>query len=207
MLLRRLPVRTIWFLGSCVSGSPSIGISSPFRAVWFLGFQYTFPSKQKGQKPCLLIVNNKGQLKGSVFRTQFFIHACETWFKTSYAIWATHHPEDTNVRTSQITHTVGVTGLPGLITLGRTSGVRTQGLPLLFLSSSLNSLPVLLSSFHIPSVVRCCLCESESSICSTLRLGAGRVRQSNGLRSKDSPPTTLPSLFTHRQQLCFWEFK
>ena len=36
-LLRRLPLRAVWFLGSCVSGYLSLGTLSQLRAVWFLG--------------------------------------------------------------------------------------------------------------------------------------------------------------------------
>jgi hypothetical protein len=38
LLLRRLPLRAMWFLGSCVSGRSSIGTLSYLWAVWFLGY-------------------------------------------------------------------------------------------------------------------------------------------------------------------------
>lgn len=38
-LLRRLPLRSLWFLGSHISGCPSVRTLSHLRDVWFLGFQ------------------------------------------------------------------------------------------------------------------------------------------------------------------------
>lgn len=46
-LLRRPPLRDVWFLSSLVSACPSTEIPSPLRAVWVLGFLVpAYPSIQ-----------------------------------------------------------------------------------------------------------------------------------------------------------------